>query len=128
MKRLALCFMAVTMLMTISACKRDVYGDIFVKREPVTFRVQSEEGQLLSNVSLKAVGVDTFDNDPIIGRTQYAYTDDEGLVTVEVAFGSTTESLWERSTRFTFTATGYAVFDTVFNSWEGTIDIVLFKE
>ena len=120
--------MAVTMLMTISACKRDVYGDIFVKREPVTFRVQSEEGQLLSNVSLKAVGVDTFDNDPIIGRTQYAYTDDEGLVTVEVAFGSTTESLWERSTRFTFTATGYAVFDTVFNSWEGTIDIVLFKE
>ena len=116
------------MLMTISACKRDVYGDVFVNRDPVTFHVQSEEGQSLSNVSLKAVEVDGFDNDPIVGRTQYAYTDAEGVVTVDAARDNREDLLGERTTRFTFTATDYVVFDTVFNEWEGIVDIVLYKE
>ena len=116
------------MLMTISACKRDVYGDVFVNRDPVTFHVQSEEGKSLSNVSLKAVEVDGFDNDPIVGRTQYAYTDAEGVVTVDAARDNGEDLLGERTTRFTFTATDYVVFDTVFNEWEGTVDIVLYKE
>jgi len=116
------------MLMTISACKRDVYGDVFVNRDPVTFHVQSEEGQPLSNVSLKAVEVDGFDNDPIVGRTQYAYTDAEGVVTVDAARDNREDLLGERTTRFTFTATDYVVFDTVFNEWQGTVDIVLYKE
>jgi hypothetical protein len=36
--------------------------------------------------------------------------------------------LAERTTRFTFTATGFTVFDTIFNDWEDTVDIVLSKE
>ena len=116
------------MLMTISACKRDVYGNVFVNRDPVTFHVISEEGKPLSNVSLKAVEVDGFDNDPIVGKTQYAYTDAEGVVTVDAARDNGEDLLGERTTRFTFTATDYVVFDTVFNAWEGTVDIVLYKE
>lgn len=70
MKKLVLGFMVMMLLMTISACKRDVYGDIFIN----------------------------------------------------------TDLLAERTTRFTFTATGYMVFDTIFNNWEDTVDIVLPKE
>lgn len=128
MKKLAFAFMAAMMLMTISACKRDVYGDVFINRDPVTFHVQSAEGQSLSNVSLKAVEVDGFDNDPIVGRTQYAYTDTEGMVTVDAARNNGEGLLGERTTRFTFTATDYIVFDTIFNSWDDTVDIVLYKE
>ncbi len=120
--------MMLMMLMILPACKRDVYGDLFINRELVTLRVQSDDGRLLSNVSVKAEEVDTFDNDPIIDRTQYVYTDADGLATLEVAFSSKSEPLLDRTTRFTFTATDYAVFDTIFNYWEGTIDIVLQRE
>ena len=116
------------MLMTISACKRDVYGDVFVNRDPVTFHVISEEGKPLSNVSLKTEELDGFDGDLILGRTQYAYTDVDGRVTVDAAVHNSPGPLTERTTRFTFTATDYVVFDTIFNRWEGTIDIVLYKE
>ena len=116
------------MLMILPACKQDVYGDLFIKREPVTFRVQSDDGRLLSNVSVKAEEVDTFDNDPIIDRTQYVYTDTEGLATLEVAFSSKSDPILDRTTRFTFTATDYVIFDTIFNYWEGTVDIVLQRE
>ena len=128
MRKMTLAFMGALMLMTISGCKRDVYGDVFVNRDSVTFRVQSEEGQSLSNVSLKAVEVDSFDNDPIVGRTQYAYTDAEGMVTIDAARNNGVDLLGERTTRFTFTATDYVVFDTIFNTWEGTVDIVLRRE
>ena len=120
--------MAAMMLMTMFACKRDVYGDVFVNRDPVTFYVQSAEGQPLSNVSLKIEEVDGFDKEPIVGRTQYAYTDAEGMVTVDAARNNGEDLLGERTTRFTFTATDYVVFDTVFNSWEGTVDIVLYRD
>ena len=115
------------MLVTISACKRDVYGDLFVNRDPVTFYVHSDVGQPLENVSLKTEELDGFDNDPIVDGTHYAYTDANGMVTVDAARNNS-EALAERTTRFTFTATNYAVFDTIFNSWDGTIDIVLYKE
>ena len=127
MKKLTFAFMAAMMLMTISACRRDVYGDVFINRDPVTFHVQSAEGQPLSNVSLKTEELDGFDGDLILGRTLYYYTDAEGMVTVDAA-RSNPALLAERTTRFTFTASDYVVFDTVFNSWEGTVDIVLYKE
>ena len=127
MKRLALCFMAVVMLMTVSACKRDVYGDIFINRDPVTFHVKSNDGQSLSNVSLKTEELDGFDYDLIVDGTHYAYTDSLGMVTVDAA-RSNPDLLAERTTRFTFTATGFTVFDTIFNDWEDTVDIVLSKE
>ena len=120
--------MMLMILMILPACKHDVYGDLFIKREPLTLRVQSDDGRLLSNVNVKAEEVDTFDNDPIIDRTQYVYTDAEGLATLEVAFSSKSEPLLDRTTRFTFTATDYAVFDTIFNYWEGTVDIFLQRE
>ena len=130
MKKLTFAFMATMMLMTISACRRDIYGDLFIKREPVTFRVQSEEGQPLSNVSLKTEELEGFgmDGDVILNGIHYAYTDTEGMVTVKAAVSNSPGPLTERTTRFTFIATDYVVFDTVFNSWEGTIDIVLYKE
>lgn len=127
MKKLTLCFVTVLMFITISACKRDVYGDIFINRDPVTFYVHSDEGQPLENVSLKTEELDGFDYDPIVDGTNYAYTDSEGMVSVDAARNNK-ELLAERTTRFTFSATGFAVFDTIFNSWEGTIDIVLYKE
>ena len=119
---------AAMMLVTISACRRDVYGDLFINRDPVTFHVQSEGGQPLSNVSLKTEELDGFDGDLIVNGTHYAYTDDEGMVTVDAAVRNSPGPLTERTTRFTFTATDYVVFDTIFNRWEGTIDIVLYKE
>ena len=128
MKKMTFAFMATMMLMTISACRRDVYGDLFIKREPVTFHVQSEEGQPLSNVSLKTEELDGTGGDVILDGIHYAYTDAEGMVTVKAAVSNSPEPLTERTTRFTFTATDYVVFDTVFNSWEGTVDIVLYKE
>ena len=117
---------AAMLLMVMSACKGDVYGDLFINRDPVTFRVQSEEGRPLSNVSLKTEELDGFDNDPIIDGTHYAYTDAEGMVTVEAARNNQ-GLLAERTTRFTFTATDYVVFDTILNSWTDTIDIVLYR-
>ena len=121
--------LAITMMIaTMSACKSDVYGDLFIKREPVTFRVQSEDSRLLSNVSLKTEELDGFDHDLIVNGTHYAYTDDEGMVTVDAACENSPGPLTERTTRFTFTATDYAVFDTIFNTWEGVVDIVLHKE
>lgn len=119
--------MIVTMLIVVSACKHDVYGDIFINRDPVTFYVHSDEGQPLENVSLKTEELDGFDYDLIVDRTHYAYTDSLGMVTVDAA-RSNPDLLAERTTRFTFTATDYIVFDTIFNSWDGTIDIVLYKE
>lgn len=127
MKKLVLGFMVMMMLMTISACKRDVYGDIFINRDPVTFHVKSNDGQSLSNVSLKTEELDGFDYDLIVDGTHYAYTDSLGMVTVDAA-RSNPDLLAERTTRFTFTATGFTVFDTIFNDWEDTVDIVLSKE
>lgn len=127
MKKLVLGFMVMMMLMTVSACKRDVYGDIFINRDPVTFHVKSNDGQFLSNVSLKTEELDGFDYELIVDGTHYAYTDDNGMVTVDVARNNP-EPLGERTTRFTFTATGFVSFDTIFNNWEDTVDIVLLKE
>ena len=127
MKKVVLGFMVMMMLVTISACKRDVYGDIFINRDPVTFHVKSNDGQSLSNVSLKTEELDGFDYDLIVDGTHYAYTDSLGMVTVDAA-RSNPDLLAERTTRFTFTATGFTVFDTIFNDWEDTVDIVLSKE
>lgn len=123
-----LAVMAIAIL--VSSCGRDWYGDTFVRRELVTFHVQNDTGNPLKGVEVKAVEVDAFDNDPIVGRTQYAYTDDDGMVTIKVAFDDEEgySSLSERTNRFTFTATDYAVFDTLFNYWDGTIEIMLQRE
>ena len=43
MKKLVLGFMVMMMLMTVAACKRDIYGDIFINRDPVTFYVHSSK-------------------------------------------------------------------------------------
>lgn len=119
--------MAAMMLTTISACKKDVYGDLFVPRESVTFQVTSEDGQALPDISLMTEELDDFDYDLILNGTHYYTTDAEGKVTVEAPC-YTTERLIKRTTRFTFTATDYVVFDTIFNYWEGTVDIVLHRE
>ena len=118
------------MAMVMCSCQRDTFGDLFVKRKPVTFHVQSDSGQSLQDVCLKTEELDTFDNDPIVGRTHYAYTDAEGMVTVKAAFNNEPgySSLSERTTMFTFTATNYIEFDTVFNYWEDTVDIFLHRE
>lgn len=114
----------------MSACQRDTFGDLFVKRKALTFRVQSDSGQVLSGVCLTTVECDAFDNDPIVGRTNYAYTDEEGLVTVKAAYDKELgySSLTERTTRFYFTADGYTAYDTLFNYWEDTVGIVLYME
>ena len=120
--------MAVTLVtMTICSCGRDWYGDTVVRRELVTFHVQNDNGSPLEGVEVKTVEVDAFDNDPIIGRTQYDRTDADGKVTIKAAFNNNpnSSSLTERTNRFTFTATGYAVFDTLFNHWDGPVEIVL---
>ena len=118
------------MAVLMSGCQRDTFGDLFVKRKALTFRVQSDSGQALQNVCLMAVECDVFDNDPIVGRTNYAYTDADGLVTVQAAYNKepSYSSLSERTTNFTFTADGYTTYDTIFNYWEDTVDIVLRQE
>ena len=112
------------------SCGRDWYGKVFVNRKPVTFRVMNDSGTPLENVEVKSEELDAFDNDPIIGRTQYDRTDADGNVTIKAAFNNNpnSSSLTERTNRFTFTATDYAVFDTIFNYWEGTVDIVLHED
>lgn len=129
-KKLILILEATLVTMTMCSCGRDWYGDTFVKRELVTFHVKSDSGQPLNGVEVMTVEVDAFDNDPIIGRTQYDYTDADGVVTIEAVFddGNGYSMLGERTNRFIFTATDYAVFDTIFNYWEGTVDIVLHEE
>ena len=124
---MTLVLMAAMMLTTISACKQDVYGDWFVPRESVTFQVTTEDGQVLPDVSLMTEELDAFDNDLIVDGTHHYTTDAEGKVTIEAPY-YTTSRLSERTTRFTFTATDYAVFDTIFNYWDGTVDIVLHRE
>ena len=127
MRKTSLLSLVLMMLMAMSACKRDMYGKLFVPRESVTFQVTTEDGQVLPNVSLKTEELDAFDNDLIVNGTHYYSTDAEGKVTVDTLY-YTTSRLTERTTRFTFTATDYAVFDTIFNTWEGTVDIVLRRE
>jgi len=127
MRKTTLAIVAAMLLTTISACKKDVYGDLFVPRESVTFQVTSEDGQALPDVSLMTEELDAFDNDLIINGTHYYTTDAEGKVTVDAPYYKT-DRLAERTTRFTFTATDYVVFDTIFNIWDGTVDIVLHKE
>ena len=128
MKKWFLVFVVAMALVVLSACKRDEYGAVFVNREPVTFRVQNEDGQLLKGVSIRAEERDGFDNDLIMNGTRYAYTDDEGMATIPDAACDNHAALFGRTNGFTFTATGYAVFDTVFNTWEGIVDIVLFRD
>ena len=62
--------------------------------------------------------------------THYAYTDAEGMVTVKAVFDEdpSHNRLIERTTRFTFTASGHAEYDTSFNHWDGTVDITLQRE
>ena len=124
---MTLVLMAAMMLTTISACKKDVYGDWFVPRESVTFQVTTEDGQALPDVSLMTEELDDFDYDLILNGTHYYTTDAEGRVTVDAPYYKT-DRLAERTTRFTFTATDYVVFDTIFNYWDGTVDIVLHRE
>ena len=128
MRKMTLAFMAAMMLLTISACKQDVYGELFVPREAVTFQVTTENGQALPDVSLMTEELDDFDYDLILNGTHYYSTDAEGKVTVDDAPYYTTERLTKRTTRFTFTATDYVDFDTIFNYWDGTVDIVLHRE
>ena len=127
MRKTSLLLLVLMMLTTMSACKRDIYGKLFVPRKSVTFQVTNEDGQMLSNVSLKTEELDAFDNDLIVNGTRYFDTDAEGKVTVDAPY-YTTSHLSERTTRFTFTATDYVVFDTIFNYWEGNVDIVLYRE
>ena len=86
MKKVFSILVIAMMVVTLSACKPDTYGKLFVHREPVTFRVQSEDGRLLSNVSLKTEELDYFDYDLIVDGVHYAYTDDEGKVTVDAPY------------------------------------------
>ena len=121
---------AITMMMAMCSCGRDWYGEVFVNRKPVTFRVMNDSGTPLENVAVKSEELDAFDHDLIIDGTHYARTNAEGLVTVNAVFDEDAgySSLGERTTRFTFTATDYTVFDTILNYWEGTVDIVLLEE
>lgn len=131
MTKKAITFLAVTLVtMTICSCGRDWYGDMFVKRELVTFLVQNDNGTPLENVELKSEELDAFDYDLILNGTHYDYTNADGIVTVKAVFDKEAgySSLGERTTRFTFKATDYAVFDTIFNHWDGTVEIVLRRE
>ena len=69
MRKMTLAFMAAMMLLTISACKQDVYGELFVPREAVTFQVTTENGQALPDVSLMTEELDDFDYDLILNGT-----------------------------------------------------------
>ena len=83
---------------------------------------------MLSNVSLKTEELDAFDYDLIVDGTHYSYTDTDGKVTVDAVYADS-EHLFGRTTRFSFVATDYVVFDTIFNCWtEDVIDIVLYRE
>lgn len=126
-KRLLPILAAITVTIAMCSCGRDWYGEVFVNRKPVTFRVMNDSGTPLENVEVKSEELDAFDYDLIIDGTHYARTNAEGLVTVNAVFDKDAgySSLGERTTRFTFTATDYAIFDTIFNYWEGTVDIVL---
>ena len=55
----------------------------------------------------------------------YAYTDVEGMVTVKAVFDEDPghSRLIKRTTRFTFTASGHAEYDTSFNHRDGTVGI-----
>ena len=121
---LCLCAAALT-----AACGRDMYGDLFVRRETVTFRVLDDSGLPLQGVRLMTEELDAFDYDLIVDGTHYAYTDAEGMVTVKAVFDEETgySQLGERTTRFTFTASGHAEYDTIFNHWDGIVDITLYK-
>ena len=114
----------------LSACQRDVYGHLFVNRQPVTFRVLTDSGLPLPKACVKTEELDAFDYDLIIDGTHYAITDAAGLVTVKAVFDEEDgySRLGERTNRFTFSADGYADHDTVFNYWEDTIAIVLHRE
>lgn len=118
------------MAVLMSSCQHDTFGDLFVKRKSVTFHVQSEHNQPLKDVCLMTVERDAFDNDPIVGRTNYAYTDENGFVTVNAAFNEEPgySRLGERTTSFSFSADGYTAYDTVFNYWEDTVDIILYRQ
>lgn len=121
MKKLLLIALTIMVLVAMSACKGDAYGDVFVNRKPVTFHVCANNGNPISNVEVKAEELDSFDNDPIINRTRSVFTDFNGIATItDAAFDH--ES---RTNRFTFVADDYVVFDTLFSSWTDTIDIVL---
>ena len=124
MKKLAIAFMVVMMTISLSACRHDVYGKLFVHREPVTFIVQTEDEEPLANVLLRTEELDDFDYDLIVDGTHVAYTDDEGKVTVYAPFKDN-EKLFGRTTRFTFSAPDYTTFDTIFNYWTDTITITL---
>ena len=129
-KNLILILGVTLVTMTMCSCGRDWYGDVFVNRKPVTFRVMNDSGTPLENVEVKSEELDAFDYDLIIDGTHYARTNAEGLVTVNAVFDEDAgySSLGERTTKFTFTATDYTVFDTILNYWEGTVDIVLHEE
>lgn len=123
---LLLCLCAATLTV---ACGRDMYGDLFVRRETVTFRVLDDSGLPLQGVRLMTEELDAFDYDLIVDGTHYAYTDAEGMVTVKAVFDEETgySQLGERTTRFTFTASGYTEYDTIFNYWDGIVDITLYR-
>ena len=81
-------------LVAISACKGDAYGDVFVNRKPVTFHVSADNGNPISNVEVKAEELDSFDNDPIINRTRSVFTDSNGIATItDAAFDQTKETI-----------------------------------
>ena len=110
-------------LVVMSACKGDAYGDVFVNRKPVSFHVCTDKGNPIANVEVTAEELDSFDNDPIINRTRSVFTDSNGIATItDVAFDHEF-----RTNRFSFIADDYVVFDTLFASWTDTVDIVLFK-
>ena len=115
--------------MTICSCGRDWYGDMFVRRELVTFHVLNDNGTPLENVEVKSEELDAFDYDLILNGTHYDHTNADGIVTVKAVFDEDAgySSLGERTTRFTFTTTDYAVFDTIFNYWNGTVEIILHR-
>ena len=121
---LCLCAAALT-----AACGRDMYGDLFVRRETVTFRVLDDSGLPLQGIRLMTEELDAFDYDLIVDGTRYAYTDAERMVTVKAVFDEETgySQLGERTTRFTFTASGHAEYDTIFNHWDGTVGITLYR-
>lgn len=129
-KKLLPLFTIAIMALMLSACGRDWYGNMFVNRKDVTFHVLSDSGQPLQNVCVKSEELDAFDGDLIVDGTHYAYTDADGMVTLHAVYDEEEgySRLGERTTRFTFTANDYVPFDTVFNYWTGTIEIILNEE
>lgn len=113
--------------MMMNACEHDWYGRVFINRKPVTFQVLSVSGQSLPDVEVKAEELDALDYDPILEGLHYTRTDSEGMATVDAVYNpeSGHYRLGERTTRFTFTTTDYSLFDTVFNYWDGIVEIIL---